>query len=485
VAVSRRNIRSAALAAAVVLLGGVGLVAAAGPSLAHPRPQPLARVNVSDSGVEDDGGAVPGVGIAGDGRYVVFSSTGRNLVASGPRSPIPRVYLRDQRAGTTELVSVERSGAVPTLGRSDLPTVSDDGNLVAFQSTSVLTPDDTNGSATDVYLRDRSAGVTTLVSVGRSGFAGNGVSVDPMVSADGRYVVFASRANDLVAGDNNRLADVFVRDIQAGTVWRVSTTPTGGEGNGDSSEPAISPDGLFVAFSSTATNLVPVDANGFRDVFLAELATDGVELASATGSSLRPNQLNGNSGQPSVSSHGRFVAFDTEADNYDPNVIDDNSALDVVRLNRGSGELRAVSVLPGWQYRVGNGASYSPVVGADGTVAFLSAASDLWRWDDNGLVDVYRYLDRVARQVSMQQNHRRSAGQSDGPSGAPAIDSSGLYIAFSTDATNLVKGDTNCVTDVLVTVPLGTEYRGEPGPPCGPEPVPTTSPLPTVPPVPA
>jgi Tol biopolymer transport system component len=468
----------------VVALIGVGLVAVAGPSLAHFVPAHLVRVNVSSAGVQDNRGAVPGVGIGGGGRYVVFSSKGTNLVAGLPRAPVARVYLRDRDAGTTELVSVDSSGTAPALGAGDSPTVSGDGNLVAFQSTSVLTPGDTNGSTMDVYLRDRSAGVTTLVSAGLSGLAGNGASFDPMVSADGRYVVFASRASDLVSGDTRGFTDIFARNLQTGLLQRLSITATGGEADGDSSEPAVSPDGLFVAYTSAAANIVPGDLAGFDDVFLID-SGGVIERVSVAGTASQPIELNGHSGHPSVSSAGDYVAFHTEADNYGPTITDTNNALDVVRQYHPTRILQLMSNTISNTWSTGNGASHSPSISDDGAVAFVSEASDLFRSDDNGVADVYRRRGISPRPVSMRFDYASGpANQTDGPSAAPAIDSGGEYIAFTTDATNLVEGDTNCVADVLVSVGYGDDpYRGEPGPPCGPEPVPTTSPLPTVPPV--
>ena len=152
------------------------------------------------------------------------------------------------------------------------PAISADGRFVAFVSFATnLVPGDTN-DATDVFVRDRQTGTTRRVSLGPGGVQGNGGSAGPAISANGRFVAFFSAATNLVPGDTNGTADVFVRDRQTGTTRRVSLGPGGVQGDGDSVGAAISADGRFVAFESDATNLVPGDTNGAPDVFVRSLA---------------------------------------------------------------------------------------------------------------------------------------------------------------------------------------------------------------------
>src|SRR5262249_47460324 len=147
-------------------------------------------------------------------------------------------------------------------GDSDMGRLSDDGRYVAFMSrASNLVPGDTNGNW-DVFVRDRVAGTTERVSVATNGAEGHGWAGEPAISADGRYVAFTSSAPDLVAGDSNGGYDVFVHDRLNGTTERVSVATGGGEADQGGAAPMISGNGRFVAFSSFSTNLVPRDTNG-------------------------------------------------------------------------------------------------------------------------------------------------------------------------------------------------------------------------------
>jgi Tol biopolymer transport system component len=155
-------------------------------------------------------------------------------------------------------------------GMSLLPSISADGWCVAFTSwASNLVPGDSNGHA-DVFVHDRLTGITTRVSIASDGTQGNGDSTGPSSSADGRFVAFSSWASNLVPGDTNEKGDVFVHDQQRRVTTRVSVASDGMQGNDASSMPSISADGRCVAFASTATNLVPDDTNGCYDVFVAE-----------------------------------------------------------------------------------------------------------------------------------------------------------------------------------------------------------------------
>ena len=157
--------------------------------------------------------------------------------------------------------------------------------------------------------------VIQRVSVASSGVQGNGRSCCPSISADGRFVAFASEASNLVPGDTNGAWDVFVYDRQTGEITRVSVASDGAQGNGDSGGPAISADGRFVAFYSSASNLVPGDTNGVEDVFVHDRLTGQTTRVSVASDGAQGNDL---SWQPSISADGRFVAFASRASNLVP-----------------------------------------------------------------------------------------------------------------------------------------------------------------------
>jgi hypothetical protein len=266
-----------------------------------------------------------GPAISPNGRFVAFYSAATNLVPGGTNGAF-HVFVRDRQAGTTTLVSVNSAGQQADLGGLD-PVLSADGRFVAFFSPATnLGPGDANGFAFDVFVRDRQAGTTERVSVSSAGSQGNGPSSRPAISANGRYVTFDSAATDLVAGDINNTNDVFVRDRQKGTTERVSVSSGGVQGNGDSILPALSPDGRFVAFQSTATTLVVGDTNGSSDSFVHDRQKGTTKRVSVNSVG---EQGNGNSFSfnTAVSSQGRFATFESDATNLVPG--DTNGGRDV------------------------------------------------------------------------------------------------------------------------------------------------------------
>ena len=199
---------------------------------------------------------------------------------------------------------------------SSASVISADGRFVLFLSSAnnLVTNDDT-GAYIDVFLRNRTNNTTTLVSVNRTGFGGgNGHSFSPVISADGRYVAFESEAANLVVGDTNSASDVFVRDLLSGTTSLVSVNLSGNRpGNGASTSPLISSDGRYVAFTSAASDLVTNDTNGAMDVFVRDLLAGTTTLVSvkADGST----SGNGDSDSPTMTPDGRRLAFASKATN--------------------------------------------------------------------------------------------------------------------------------------------------------------------------
>ena len=280
---------------------GLALAASAAPACAGT----TERASVGPGGAQADGRS-SGVALSPDGRYVAFASFAANL-APGSTNGRHNIYLRDRSAGATERVSVGPGGAAGNDSSFDA-AVSADGLLVAFGSYATnLVPGDDN-MRPDIFARDRGAGATERANVAPDGAQANDDSDSPGLSADGRFLAFRSAATNLVAGDTNLYGDVFVRDRRAGTTERVSVSSGGAEGDANSYRPVISADGQFVAFVSDATNLVPGDTNGHADVFVRDLAAGRTERVS-----LGPGgaQGNGDSGYVglAISGDGRLRRF--------------------------------------------------------------------------------------------------------------------------------------------------------------------------------
>ncbi len=338
-------------------------------------------------------------------------------------------------------VSVDPSGGDPN-NFSVAASISAEGRYVAFGSFATdLVPGDGNG-VQDVYVRDVSSETTTPVSVNTSGGLSGGNSAS--ISADGRYVAFASSATDLVPGDGNGVPDVFVRDLQTDSTSRVSVDTAGGDPNAISFGPSISADGRYVAFRSDASDLVVGDGNGFPDFFVRDLQTvytTRVSVDTAGG-----DQNASSFGSPSISADGRYVAFGSLAS--DLVAGDGNGAVDVFVRDLQSGVTTRVSVDTAGGDP--NGQSFFDVsMSGDGRyVAFTSEASDLVPGDGNGARDVFVRDLLLSRTIRLSQ--RMFHGEADGPSVLPSISQDGRYVAFDSEATNLVDGDENGFRDVFV-----------------------------------
>jgi len=272
------------------------------------------RVSVSSTGQEADGESSNfSPSISGDGRVVVFQSFADNLVA-GDTNRAPDVFAHDRATGTTTRVSVDSAGTQAN-GGSGFPDVSADGRYVAFQSNaSNLVANDTNGER-DIFVHDLLTGSTARVNVDSAGNQAVGnppVAIPPAISGDGRFVAFDSLAANLVPGDTNGTFDAFVHDRQTGTTSRVSVDSAGTQGNGLSIQATISADGRFVCFASSASNLVAGDTNGRRDVFVRDRQTGVTTRESVDGTGA---QSDGHSFDPVIAPNGGRVVFESLATN--------------------------------------------------------------------------------------------------------------------------------------------------------------------------
>ncbi|MRI56173.1 hypothetical protein D8770_19740 [Methylobacterium sp. DB1607] len=264
------------------------------------------------------------VSLSGDGRTVAFATRSTNL-APNDTNASSDVFVRDLTTGTLTRASTAADGSQADAG-SVLASMSVDGRHVAFQSDATnLVAGDTNG-VTDVYVKNLTTGAITRASTAADGSQGNGVSTGASLSRDGNLVAFVSRADNLVAGDTNLSADVFVKNLTTGAVTRVSTASDGTQSSGDATGIArISADGTKVAFTSFADNLVPGDTNLSTDVFVKDLTTGALTRVSTAADGTQSNGANFVS--PTLSADGSRVAFDSRASNLVPN--DTNSVDDV------------------------------------------------------------------------------------------------------------------------------------------------------------
>ncbi|MER5530549.1 hypothetical protein ABT075_39250 [Streptomyces sp. NPDC002677] len=202
--------------------------------------------------------------LSADGRYVTFDTPAQLDPAQVQTSKTRTVYVRDLRTQTTEQIS--RPTRYAYKNYADDSSISGNGRLVAFESSLYyLVPDDTNRQP-DIFVYDRTRQTTVRVSTAADGTQADGPSQDPSLSANGRYAAFTSTAGNLVPGDTNGVADIFVKDLRTGAITRVSLGT--GQADGASSAAALSADGKAAAYASTATNLVRGDTNGVADVFV-------------------------------------------------------------------------------------------------------------------------------------------------------------------------------------------------------------------------
>jgi Tol biopolymer transport system component len=256
------------------LLGAVFVFGTANAAFAQAYPQ---RVDVASDGTEANSFVEydsHNGSMSADGRYSAFASNASNLVA-GDTNDFIDVFVHDAVTGSTTRVSVASDGTQSNGASSAFLSISAEGRYVAFSSdASNLVPNDTNGGS-DVFVHDMVTGSTTRVSVASDGTQGNGTLSNniPSISADGRYVAFFSDSSNLVPNDTNAAPDVFVHDMVTGVTTRISVASDGSQGDSLSFYPSISANGRYVVFASAASNLIPNDTNGAQDIFVHDMVT--------------------------------------------------------------------------------------------------------------------------------------------------------------------------------------------------------------------
>jgi Tol biopolymer transport system component len=356
-------------------------------------------------------------------------------------------------AAKDDLDLVSRAGGASGAkgnGDSSDPAISADGRFVAFASgASNLHPDDGDISL-DVFVRDLQAGTTTLVNRADGPAGAKGIGAAPAMSADGRYVAFHSDASNLHPDDCDGARDVFVRDLQSNTTTLVSRAagPAGTNSNDFSSWPAMSADGRYVAFESSASNLHPDDVDGVQDVFVRDLQSNTTTLVSRAAGAAGAKGDSG-SFEAAVSADGRYVAFRSFASNLHPD--DGDSLEDVFVRDMEAGTTTLVSRAAGVSGAKGNARSVQPAVSADGhLVAFASVASNLDPDDSDGIADVF-VRDLQANTTTLVSRASGASGaKGNGNSAQAAVSADGRYVAFISLASNLHPDDSDATADVFV-----------------------------------
>jgi hypothetical protein len=362
-------------------------------------------------------------------------------------APLAAAHSTPAQSKTVQIsVSSSEKQSTNINGRMARPEVNGDGSVVVFDSIAKnLVRHDRNRSD-DVFMRDRTTGKTTRVSVSSTGEEGNDESSRPDISADGRYVVYDSSSSNLVdAPDTNSVLDVFLYDRTTRTTTLVSQSLAGGTGNASSFGAAISANGRFVAFSSDATDLTRQAASGARDVYVRDMETGRTKIASIG----QDGTAAGSAASAAISANGRFVAFSSFASDVVPGDTNDN--FDVFVRDRRLKQTTRVSVDSSGAEAVGGG-SFQPAISDDGQrIAFTSDATNLVADDTNAQQDVFVHdtSDGTTVRASVGADGQQGDGQSNGPgirggtTFGPDISGDGRYVVFDSIATNLVVDDTN------------------------------------------
>lgn len=400
----------------------------------------LTRISVNSLGKEGDRFSI-NPAISADGHFIAFESTATNLVP-GDTNNNSDIFVRDRLTNTTSRISVNSTG---NQGNFDAfnPAISADGRFVTFESNSTnLVAADTNNTS-DIFVHDRLNGSTTRISVDSTGQEGDRPSLNPSISADGRFVAFESNSTNLVAGDSNNNSDIFVRDRLTNITTCLSINSTETQGNIGSFNPSISADGRFVTFDSLADNLVATDTNSTRDIFVRDIQTNTITRVSVNSSG---NQGNFGSISAVISADGRFVAFESNASNL---VAGDTNGTSDIFVHDRLTNTTSIASMNSTGDRA-NRSSFKPSISADGRfVAFDSLADNLAAADTNVTNDIFVRDRDTATTTRISVN---SQGQgADITSFNPAISATGNVIAFDSFATNLVPQDTNSSRDVFIS----------------------------------
>jgi Tol biopolymer transport system component len=414
--------------------------------------------------------------VSPDGRFVVFLSNATNLVANVVSNGY-HVYLRDVLSATTQLIDADTNGAALTDNDGTIPALSADGRFVAFHTRDGGMVDGDRNGACDVFVRDTIGGTNELISqrdpgvVSASSAALSSAS-QLSVSADGRWIAFASYSDELVPNDHNGASDVFVRDLVAGTNVLVSVGTNGVSAlGGFSSSPVISADGRYVVFVSSATNLVADKTNFFINIFRRDLLTQTTILVSAGADGV--SSAEGDCSSAAISGNGRYVAYLSKAKNLAPGVTGSGANTFLRDIDAGTNlalSLNSIAVPP------------PPSLSLDGRyLAYVSAASGVfrfWVWDNQLSQNVYTNSQPILSSLAVSpagmqllyhtttilfvadfigNTNIASFPKSVAIQSVQPWSTNGQFFAFVT-ASNAVAGDSNGTNDVYLYDLQNTQF---------------------------
>ncbi len=427
-----------------VLMTALGLfvaVASFAPSLTMATT--IERVSVANDGSElaTDSGARC---LSGNGRYASFGNGAF-------------IYVRDLAKNTTEKLGINSADGSPPNGYIAYPYMSDNGRYVSFVSTADnLVSGDTNG-VQDGFVFDRETGAIERISVATDGTQANMLTWLNIISGNGRYVLFYTGADNLVAGDTNSSFDVFVHDRVTGVTERVNVASDGSQAVGGSSWARnISADGRFVTFTSDSRNLVSDDSNWVRDLFIHDRELGTTERVNLTSNGQQ--ELSNGPGSSSMSDDGRYVVFSTQSNLTGLAGLSGGSHMYIRDRYLSTTQLVDVSSDGQPANNSSDGAKES--LSADGRfVLFSSIADNLVPGDTNGTVD--RFVRDLVKGITVRVNLSYLGGEQEPVTTLPSsilyddsvtasIDSSGRYVMFNTPASNLVPNDGNGASDAFV-----------------------------------
>lgn len=406
------------------------------------------RVSVASGGFEAGGAAPWTIGISGDGRFITFNSPADDLVDFDTTSSCCDLFLHDRQLGITEMISVDPGGE-PGGGTTYESDITPDGRYVVFESWAAdLDLSSCSGNGTgDIYLRDRVTSITECISFHSDGITvSNGRSQYPAISGDGRYIAYTSVASNLVDDDTNGVSDIFVHDRQTGETKRVSVSSTGEEGNGRSVALDISGDGRFVVFDSEASNLVPGDTNARWDVFVYDMQADSVRRISVTSSSeqgVRTSRF------PRISADGNWAVF--HSDSYNLKTVPGGGDFNPYIHNLTTGETESININNDGIAGNGR-SIFAVVNGNGRFVAYQSQARNLDERDElnDWNYFVRDRLEGTMQLVDVSSEGEKSDPSPAAFNGRAAISDNGVFVAFASPGSNLVPNDLNDQWDIFV-----------------------------------